>query len=295
MPELAHPPSTIRLGELEVCRLGFGAMRLPGKDVWGEPPDRERAKRVVRRAVELGVNLIDTSWYYGPFTANQIIAETLHPYPTGLVIATKLGGKRLPDKSWAPFNRPDELREGCEHDLRTLRRDVLDVVHLRFIAGSSPWEEQLDAMIGLQKEGKIRHLAVSNVSVAQLEVALARTQLVAVQNMFNVSGGTGTLARMTHSEVESPDAVVALCERRGLAYLPFFPLAVGQVGAHPAVLEVARTRGATPAQIALAWLLARSPVMVPIPGTSSPEHLEENVAAARIALTSEEVRAIAAR
>ncbi len=294
MSELAQKPSTIRLGDLEVSRLGFGAMRLPGKDVWGEPLDRQKAVRVVQRAVELGVNLIDTSWYYGPFTANEIIADALHPYPAGLVIATKLGGQRLPDKSWAPFNKPAELRQGCEHDLRTLRREVLDVVHLRYMPTAVSWEEQVDALIALRQEGKIRHIAVSNVSVAQVEVALARTPIVAVQNMFNVSGGRGALAKASHSEVESPEAVLALCEEKGIAYLPFFPLAVGQVGRHRGVVEVAQAHGATAAQIAIAWLLARSKVMLPIPGTGSLEHLEENCAAGRIALSADEVQKIAA-
>lgn len=286
---------TIRLGDLEVNRLGFGAMRLPGKDVWGEPADPARARAVLRRVVELGINFIDTSWYYGPHVANRLIAETLHPYPAGLVIATKLGGRRTPDGGWAPFARPDELREGCEHDLRDLRRDSLDVVHFRYMAGAGvPFLESLDAMIALQKEGKIRHLALSTVGVAHLEQALARTPIVAVQNMFNVGGGGGTLAKMAHAEVEAPEAVLAACEQRGIAFLPYFPLAVGSLGQpHPALDEAAKRHGATAAQIALAWLLARSPVILPIPGTSSPEHLEENWGARLIRLTKGEVDAIA--
>lgn len=287
---------TIRLGDLEVQRLGFGAMRLPGKDVWGEPEDPARARAVLRRVVELGINLIDSSWYYGPHVANRLIAETLHPYPKDLVIASKLGGKRTPDKGWAAFSRPEELREGCEHDLRDLRRDVLDVVHFRYIGapGTAPFAESLDAMIDLQKEGKIRHIALSNVNVKHLEQALAKTPIVAVQNMFNVGGGKGQLARMTHAEVEGPEEVLAACEAKGIAYLPFFPLAVGALGKpQPALAAAAEKHGATPAQIAIAWLLARSPVMLPIPGTSSPEHLEENWAARNIALSADEVRAIA--
>ncbi|APR86375.1 putative oxidoreductase [Minicystis rosea] len=293
--DFAHGPSTIRLGDLEVRRLGFGAMRLPGPDVWGEPADLERARRVVRRAVELGVNLIDTSWYYGPLVANRIIAEAIHPYPTDLVIACKLGGKRLPDKSWAPFLRPEELRKGCEEDLRTLRLERIDVVHLRFmpIAGV-PFTEALDAMIDLKREGKIRHIALSNVSADQVETALARTPIVAVQNLFNVAGGRGALAKATHAEVDDPEKVLALCEAHGIAYLPFFPLAVGNAGkVKPVLAEVAARHGATEAQIALAWLLARSPVMLPIPGTSSVTHLEENWEARKIALTKDEVAEIA--
>ncbi len=291
------PPSTIVLGDLEVARLGFGAMRLPGPDVWGEPEDPARAKEVLRRVVSLGINLIDTAWYYGPHVANRLIAETLHPYPKDLVIATKLGGKRLPDKGWAFFGRPEELREGCETDLRELRRDVLDVVHFRYMGQHAPvsFAESLDAMIALKKEGKIRHLAISNVGVKELDIALARTPIVAVQNLYSVAGGGGEAARVTHSEVESPDLVLAACEARGIAFLPFFPLGVGGLTKPGGALATAAARHrATPAQIAIAWLLARSPVVLPIPGTSRPEHVEENWAARNIVLTPDEVREIGA-
>ncbi|MDI1480342.1 aldo/keto reductase [Polyangium sp. y55x31] len=293
--DFATSPATIRLGDLEVFRLGYGAMRLPGKDVWGEPEDPHRALGVLRRVIELGINLIDTSWFYGPHVANRLISEALYPYPKDLVIATKLGGKRLPDKSWAPFARPEELRQGCEEDLRTLRLERCDVTHFRYMLGTGvPFRESLDAMIELQKEGKIRHLALSNVGTAELLDALERTPIVAVQNLYNVAGGLGSLARATHAEVESPDAVLEACEARGIAYLPFFPLAIGNLGkAHPALDGAAARHGATPAQIALAWLLARSPVMLPIPGTSSIAHLEENWAARKIALTRDEVEAMA--
>ena len=282
----AYAPSTIRLGDLEVCRLGFGAMRLPGKDVWGEPASPETARDVLRRAVELGINFIDTAWYYGPFVANRFIVEALYPYPRDLVIATKLGGKRTDDKGWVPYARPEELRVGCDADLGSLRLERLDVVHLRFIPSSGvPFAESLDALIELKEKGKIRHLALSNVSIREIEVALARTPIVAVQNLFNVTGGSGALAKMTHAEVDDPEAVLELCTARGIAFLPFFPLGVGNLEkARPALTEVARKRGATPAQLALAWLLARSPVMLPIPGTSSVAHLEENWVSHRIAL-----------
>jgi aryl-alcohol dehydrogenase-like predicted oxidoreductase len=288
---------TIKLGDLEVRRLGFGAMRLPGKDVWGEPDDPDRARAVLRRAIELGVNFIDSSWYYGPHVANRLIAEALHPYPADLVIASKLGGTRTPDKGWAPYARPDELRLGCEHDLRGLRRDVLDVVHFRYIGapGTPSFLESLDAMIDLQREGKIRHLALSNINAAQLAQARAKTPIVAVQNLYNIGGGTGALARMAHAEVAGPDAVLAACEAAGIAFLPFFPLAAGALGrGHHALAAAATAHRASPAQIAIAWLLARSPVMLPIPGTSSPAHLEENWAARTIALTANEVAAITA-
>jgi aryl-alcohol dehydrogenase-like predicted oxidoreductase len=293
----AHLPATIRLGDLEVVRLGFGAMRLPGPQVWGEPEDPARAREVLRRVVALGMNFIDSAWYYGPHVSNRLIAEVLHPYPKDLVIASKLGGRRLPDKGWAPFVRPEELREGCEIDLRELRRDVLDVVHLRHAGKGSPvpFGESLDATIALQKEGKIRHLALSNVGPAELELARARTPIVAVQNMYSVSGGGGALARTTHSEVESPERVLEMCDEAGIAFMPFFPLGVGTHAKPSSAIDaVAKRHDASPAQIALAWLLARSPVILPIPGTSRPEHLEENWAARLVHLDPQEVESIGA-
>jgi pyridoxine 4-dehydrogenase len=290
----AHPPATIRLGELEVQRLGYGAMRLPGKDVWGEPDDPDRARQVLRRAVDLGINFIDTAWYYGPFVANRLIFEALHPYPRELVIATKLGGKRLPNKGWAPAARPEELRAGAEDDLRTLHLERLDVVHLRFMPSSGvPLMESLDALLAMQAEGKIRHLGLSNVDARQVEAVLARTPIVSVQNMFSVAGGGGMLARVSHSEVESPEAVLELCTARRIAYLPFFPLGAGKIGEQkPALAAIAERHGASPSQVALAHLLARSPVILPIPGTSSLAHLEENWEARRIALSPEEMAAL---
>jgi aryl-alcohol dehydrogenase-like predicted oxidoreductase len=275
--------------------MGYGAMRLPGKDVWGHPDDPARARQVLRRAVELGINFIDTAWFYGPLVANQLIAEALHPYPRDLVIATKLGGKRLPDKSWASALRPEELRKGAEEDLRTLRLERLDVVHLRHRpAAGVPLMESLGALLAMQSEGKIRHLALSNVNAGELEQALARTPIVAVQNMFNTAGGGGAIAKQTHSEVDDPEGVLDLCTRKNIAFLPFFPLAVGNVAKDKGVLaKIADQHRASPAQIALAWLLARSPVMLPIPGTSSVAHLEENWDARRIALSFDEVNAIA--
>ena len=291
----AVAPATIRLGDLEVQRLGYGAMRLPGKEVWGEPDDPARALSVLRRAVELGINFIDTAWYYGPLVANRLITEALYPYPRDLVIATKLGGKRLPDKRWAPALRPEELRQGAEEDLRTLRLERLDVVHLRNMPTSGvPLLESLDALLTMRTEGKIRHIGLSNVNANDINQALARTPIVAVQNMFNVAGGSGEFAKRTHSEVDDPEGVLDLCTRKKIAFLPFFPLAVGNIGQQkPALAAIAERHRASPAQVALAWLLARSPVILPIPGTSSVEHLEENWDARRIALTADELKAIA--
>lgn len=297
MNDFAHAPATVRLGDLEVRRLGFGAMQLPGPFVWGEPKDPDRARTVLRRVVELGIDLIDTSWYYGPLVANRLIAETLHPYPKGLVLATKLGGKRLPDKGWAAALRPEELRAGCEEDLRGLRVERLDVVHLRWIDGAGvPFAESLDAMLDLVKAGKIRHLGLSNVTLEQLDQALAKTTIVTVQNLYNVAAGEERMASFPHAVVAGQERMVDRCAAEGIAFLPFFPLAVpGPNGPRSeALAAVAKKRGATGAQIALAWLLARSPTMLPIPGTSSPKHLEENWAARTIRLDDEEIRAIAA-
>jgi pyridoxine 4-dehydrogenase len=281
MLRFAQGPETIQLGDLTVRRLGFGAMRLPGKDVWGEPADPAAAHAVLHRAIELGINLIDTAWYYGPHVANRLIAETLHPYPSDLVIATKLGGKRLPDKSWAPFLKPEELREGAHEDLRTLKLAQLPVVHLRWIEQPEiTFDEALDAMIAMQREGLIRHIALSNVNADQLAHALTRTPIVAVQNLFNLGGGGGPIPTAAQ-----PEAVLAACEAKSIAFLPFFPLAIGALSAGSGALAAAAKRhNCTPAQLAIAWLLARSPVMLPIPGTSKIAHLDENAGAVHVAL-----------
>ena len=286
----AHGPETIRLGDLEVRRLGFGAMRLPGKDVWGDPDDPATAHAVLRRAVELGVNLIDTAWYYGPLVANRLIAEALHPYPKDLVIATKLGGRRLPDKSWAPALKPADLRAGIDEDLRTLKLEQLPIVHLRWIPQNDiTFAEALDVLIAAQREGKLRHLALSNVTIEQLDQALAKTKIVAVQNVFNLRGGAGPIPAAAQ-----PELVLAACEKLGIAFLPFFPLAVGALSVGNGALDAAAKRlNCTPAQLAIAWLLARSPVMLPIPGTSKVAHVVENCGAVHIALDAATVRELA--
>lgn len=288
-------PATIRLGELEVGRLGFGAMQLPGRGVWGPPSDPARARAVLRRAVELGITLIDTSWYYGPLVANQLIAETLFPYPSQLVIATKLGGMRNPDATWGWALRPEQLRAGCELDLQSLRLERLDLVHLRWTRGADvPLRESLDALVALQAEGKIRHIGISNVTLPQLRDALARAPLVSVENLYNVAAGPGRLAHLPQAVVEDQDDVLALCEARGLAFLPFYSLAIPYAGVleAPAVAAIAARRGVTQAQVAIAWQLARSPAMLPIPGTGSLAHLDENWAARTVALEPEELATI---
>ena len=296
MNDFAHAPATIRIGDLEVARVGFGAMQIPGPMVWGEPTDPERTRALLRRVVKLGIQLIDTSWYYGPHVSNRFIAETLHPYPKDLVIATKLGGKRTPDKGWAAFNRPEDLRQGCDEDLRGLRLERIDVTHLRWIDHTEvPFAEALDAMIGLQKEGKIRHLAVSNVSLAQLREAMAKTAIVGVQNLYNVAAGEKRLGQLPHAAVADQEKIVDLCTANKMAFLPFFPLAIPGPGPKreaPAIAAVAKRHGKTASQIAIAWLLARSPAVLPIAGTSSPDHLEENWDARKIALTETDIEEI---
>jgi pyridoxine 4-dehydrogenase len=288
-------PATIRIGSKELPRVGFGAMQLPGPMVWGEPRDPAAARAVLQRVVECGIRIIDTSWYYGPHVANRLIAETLHPYPKDLLIATKLGGARTPDKGWVAAISPDALRRGCEEDLRGLKLERCEYVHLRYIESDVPFLESLDALIELRARGKVEHIALSNVTLAQLEQAMARTPIAGVQNLYNVALGERALAGVPHMVVKDQEAIVDLCAAKGMAYLPFFPIALpGQGQRAPHVLdEIAARHGASRAQIAIAWLLARSPAMVPIPGTSSVAHLNENWAARELTLTPDEIATIA--
>jgi len=278
----APDAGTLSLAGRDVPRLGYGTMRLTGPHIFGPPADRAEAVRVLRRAVELGVRVIDTSWYYGPYVANEILAEALHPYDD-LVLVTKLGGARRDDASWYSALTPDELRMGCEHDLRLLRVDSVPVAHLRWMPGADvPFDEALGAMIGLRDEGKIQHIGLSNVSPEQIDAALPVTPLATVSNAYSVVD-------------RKDEATVDRCAREGIAYLPFFPLGASPVRsgagvtAQDVVAQVAKRLDATPTQVALAWLLQRSPTMVPIPGTSSVAHLEENVAAAGLSLPADVV------
>ena len=245
------PETRFSIADMEVNRLGFGAMRVVGEGVWGEPPDRERSLGVLRRAVELGVNLIDTADSYGPHISEELIAEALYPYPSDLVIATKGGLERSGPNQWSRNAHPDHLREACEGSLKRLRVDRIDLYQLHAIDPNIPLAESLGELNALQNEGKIRHIGVSNVSVGELEQARELAEVVSVQNRYNVND-------------RDSDDVVDVCERDGLAFLPWYPLGAGSLDAADA----------------LAWLLERSPVIVPIPGTSSVEHLEQNMAAA---------------
>jgi pyridoxine 4-dehydrogenase len=267
-------------GDLEVQRLGFGAMRITGKGIWGPPDDPEEAKRLLRRVVELGIDLIDTADSYGPEVSENLIAEALQPYPDELVIATKGGLRRTGPGQWPRDARPERLKECCEASLSRLRLDRIDLYQLHAPDEKVPYEDSVGALKELQDEGKIRHVGVSNVSVEQLERAQGIVDVVSVQNRFNLT------------DRDSQD-VLESCERAGIAFIPWFPLATGRLAEPGGVLDqVARAHDATPAQIALAWLLARSPMMLPIPGTSSVEHLEENLAATQIELSPAEVEEI---
>jgi pyridoxine 4-dehydrogenase len=277
----ATESGTFTLGvELTVNRLGFGAMRLTGDGIWGEPGDRDECKAVLRRALELGVNFIDTADSYGPAVSEEIISEALHPYPDDLVIATKGGFLRPGPGQWDADGRPEHLREACESSLRRLKVERIDLYQLHVPDRTVPYEESVGALKELQDEGKIRLIGVSNVSVEQLATARAIADVVSVQNRFNLTD------RATEDELDQ-------CEQDGIGFIPWFPLAVGRLARPGGPLdEIAAAHGATPSQVALAWLLQRSPVMLPIPGTSSLEHLEENVAAAGIELGEDELETL---
>jgi pyridoxine 4-dehydrogenase len=269
-------------GDLEVRRLGFGAMRITGDGIWGPPDDPDEARRVLRRVVELGINLIDTADSYGPEVSEQLIAETLHPYPDDLVIATKAGLRRTGPGEWPRDARPERIKTCCDGSLKRLRLDRIDVYQLHSPDPRVPLEESLGAMKELQDEGKVRHIGVSNVSLEELEVARGVVDVVSVQNRYNL-------------EYTGSEDVLQACERDGLGFLPWFPLATGSLARPGGPLdEIAREHDARPSQVALAWLLGHSPAMLPIPGTSSVEHLEENVRAARLELSEEELGRIEA-
>ena len=287
MPLTAEPltdeaTGTFRIGDgPTVRRLGFGAMRLTGPGIWGEPEDPDECRRVLRRAVELGVNLIDTADSYGPEVSERLIAEALHPYPDELVIATKGGLTRTGPSQWSRNGRPEHLREACEGSLRRLKLDRIELYQLHAPDPNVPYEESLGALIDLRDEGKIAHIGLSNVGVEQLEQAQALTEVVTVQNRYNLAD-------------RDTEDVLDACTERELGFIPWFPIATGKLAQPGGPLDdVARAHDATPGQVALAWLLARSPTMLPIPGTSQVAHLEENVAAAQVRLDDDEIQTLA--
>jgi aryl-alcohol dehydrogenase-like predicted oxidoreductase len=259
-------------GDLSVHRLGYGAMRITGKGIWGEPRNPDEAKRVLHRVVELGINFIDTADSYGPEVSERLIAEALHPYPKDLVIATKGGLTRSGPDQWAPLGRPEYLRQCVELSLRRLRLERIDLYQLHRFDAKVPMAETLGALQEMQKAGKIRHIGLSEVSVKEIEQARKIVNVVSVQNLYNLSD-------------RKHDDVVTYCEKEKLGFIPWFPVAAGDLAKPGGVLDSAAKRhGATVSQLALAWLLHRSPVMLPIPGTSSVVHLEENTAAASLQL-----------
>lgn len=271
---------TFALDDMTVNRLGYGAMRITGEGVWGPPRDREGALRVLRRAVEMGVNLIDTADSYGPGVSEELIAEALHPYSDGIVIATKGGLERSGPGEWSRNGHPAHLRQACEGSLRRLRVERIDLYQLHAVDRAIPLAESLGELNALQNEGKIRHLGISNVDLDQLAQARELSTIVSVQNRYSVND-------------RGSEDVLEVCERDGLGFIPWFPLGAGSLGEGGPLAAVAERHDASPMQIALAWLLHRSPAMLPIPGTSSVAHLDENVAAAEIELSEEDLAALA--
>lgn len=270
---------TIAIGDLSVNRMGFGAMRVCGPDIWGPPKDRAEAHRVLRRAIELGVNFLDTADSYGPHVDEELIAEALHPYPKGLVIGTKGGLLRPNRHAWDPNGRPGHLRSALDGSLKRLKLECIDLYQLHAPDPKVPFTESVGALAQMQRAGKIRHLGLSNVSVVQLEEARRIAPIVSVQNRYNL-------------EDRSSDDVLAACEKFGIAFLPWFPLGAGTCLKSAKVKKIAARLEASAAQVVLAWLLARSKAMLPIPGTASVAHLEENVRAAAIRLSAEDLAAL---
>src|SRR5437763_3283810 len=268
----AEASGTFLIGDIPVHRLGFGAMQLTGDGVWGEPPDHDEAIAVLRRAPELGINLIDTADSYGPEVSECLIAEALHPYPDDLLIATKAGFQRPGPDKWVEDGRPKHLRDAVEGSLHRLHLSRIDLLQLHRIDPKVPMEDQIGALVDLQREGKIRHIGLSEVNVKQIEAVRRITPIVSVQNRYNLVD-------------RNSEAVLDYCTRENIGFIPWFPLATGELAKpHSALTRIAGQLGAQPAQVALAWLLKRSPVMLPIPGTSKVKHLEENVAAALLDL-----------
>jgi pyridoxine 4-dehydrogenase len=278
MSKNAAAAGTIDIGgDLTVNRMGFGAMRITGQGIWGPPPDRDRAKAALRQAVELGVNFIDTADSYGPNVSEELIAETLHPYPDDLVIATKGGLIRPGPGRWEPDGRPEHLREACEGSLRRLKLDQIPLYQFHRPDAKVPLAESIGALVELKQEGKIRHIGVSNVSEDQLREAQKLTPVVSVQNRYNLNDRTS-------------DSMVDLCDAEGIVFLPWAP--IQEADELIPVVTAARRLGVSTRQVALAWLLARSPQILPIPGSGSADHVAENVAAASVELASDESNAI---
>ncbi len=274
---------------LKVKRFGYGTMRLTGPGIWGEPPNRPEALQILKQCIKSGINFIDTADYYGDDVTNRLIKEALCPYPAGLVICTKVGGARKPDKSWIAFNRPENLRTSIDNNLRTLKLEQMALVHFRVISGTGvPLKESLDAMFELQKEGKILHVGVSNVSVEELETAMSVGEIATVENMFG--HGQRTYIKNQHGESRGGEEVLAICEKNEIPLIPYFSLIHSMPKKDERISVIPKKYNATDVQINLAWLLHRSPWILPIPGTSSLRHFEENLKAIDINLSEEDMK-----
>ena len=273
---------------LTVSRLGYGTMRLTGPDIWGEPANRPEALAILKKGIDSGVNFLDTADYYGDDVTNRLITEALHPYPTDLVICTKVGATRRPDKSWVPFNTPESLRISIDNNLRTLKQEQIQLVHLRLIGyGAVPLEEQLGAMFEMQREGKILHVGLSNVTRAELEAGLKMGEIATVENMYG--HGQRTTVVLPYGTNPGGEEVLDLCEQHGIPLIPFFSLINSLPKADNKIAVIARKHNASEAQINIAWLLHKSPWILPIPGTSSLAYFEENLKAAEIKLSAEDM------
>ncbi len=274
---------------LKVKRFGYGTMRLTGQGIWGEPPDRPQALEILKQCIKRGINFIDTADYYGEDVTNRLIKEAMYPYPDDLVICTKVGGARKPDKSWIPFNRPENLLSSIDNNLRTLKLDRITLVHFRVIAGSDvPFKESMQAMFDMQKEGKILHVGVSNVSADELQTAMTMGEIATVENMYGHSQRTSM--KLYHQEERGGEEVLDICEKNKIPLIPYFSLVQSMPKKDERILAIAKKYNATEAQINLAWLLHRSQWLLPIPGTSSLKHFEENLKAEEIELSEEDMK-----
>ena len=274
---------------LKVNRFGYGTMRLTGEGIYGEPKNRPEALQILKRCIESGINFIDTADYYGEDVTNRLIAEAIYPYKDDLVICTKVGGARKPDKSWIPFNRPENLRTSIENNLRTLKLEQISLVHFRVLHGSDvPFEESMQAMFEMQKEGKILHVGVSNVSPEELQTAMKMGSIATVENMY----GHGQRVSMEQwgQITRGGEEVLAICEKNSIPLVPYFSLVASMPKKDERISAIAKKHNATDAQINLAWLLHRSPWLLPIPGTSSLKHFEENLKAKDIKLSEEDMK-----
>jgi len=273
---------------LTVNRLGYGTMRLTGEGIYGEPANRPEALQILKQAIKSGINFLDTADYYGEDVTNRLIAEALHPYPSDLVICTKVGGARKPDKSWIPYNTPENLRSSIENNLRTLKIEQVTLVHFRVMPGVGTFEESMEAMFKMQQEGKILHVGVSNVSREELETAMKMGEIATVENMYGHAQRT-TLKMQHGGETRGGEEVLDICEQNGIPLVPYFSLFLSTPKKDVRIAEIAKKYNLSEVQANIAWLLHRSPWILPIPGTSSLKHFEENLKAADVKLTQEDM------